>query len=176
MRWFRLLVGIIISSFKTKISLTEQSRVTFRVWLTDIDASVMNHAPMMSVFETGRLDLMVRSGFMSLTRRKRWFVPSQNIVVQFFRPLKFLQKATVNTKVFYVDDKWIFVQQTISRKGKLVAICLSKNTIKSGRNTVKPIEAAELLGNINLPTEGVEIVKSYEIANNLAHEHLKEWL
>ena len=162
MRWARLLLSIILATQRRKLSVTDISDLTFRVWVTDVDISIMNHAAMMSVFETGRLDFMVRSGFLKLARRNGWYVPSQNINVQFFRPLKAFQKANLFTEILYADTKWIYVEQQIIREGKPVAICISKNTIKKGKTHIQPKTVSEALGEDDFPREGKALVDLYE--------------
>ena len=140
MRWIRLLIAMLNAKFKKKLTGTETVIKTFRVWITDIDVSVMNHAAIMTVLETGRLDLMVRSNFFKVATKNNWFFPSQAISIQFYRPLKIFQKAQIHTRISYVDEKWIYVEQKIERKGKIVAACIVKNTIKKGRETIPTSE------------------------------------
>ena len=105
MRWIRLLLALITARSKSKLSVTDTSEINFRVWITDVDASIMNHAALMTVMEAGRLDLMVRSNFFRLARKNKWYVPSSAISVQFLRPLKIFQKALLTTRVFHVTEK-----------------------------------------------------------------------
>ncbi len=88
MRWIRLLFAILSAKYRSKLTISDESNISFRVWITDIDASIMNHAPMMTVMEMGRIDFMVRSGFFKIAREKNWYFPSKSISVQFIRPLK----------------------------------------------------------------------------------------
>ena len=76
MRWIRLLLTILNAKFRPKLTGTETACKSFRVWITDIDVSVMNHAAIMTVLETGRLDLMVRSQFLKVASKNKWFFPS----------------------------------------------------------------------------------------------------
>jgi len=97
MRWLKLLGAIIRATFRSKISLNDISTIHFRVWITDIDASIMNHAPIMTVFEMGRLDFMMRSGFFTLARTNGWYFPSKSISVQFNKPLKEYREPNTGT-------------------------------------------------------------------------------
>jgi hypothetical protein len=63
MRWLRLSIALFSAKHKSKLSITDVSEIKFRVWLTDIDVSIMNHAAMMTVMEMGRIDYIVRTGF-----------------------------------------------------------------------------------------------------------------
>ena len=172
MRWFRLLLALFTARFRSKLSITEESVIAFRVWITDIDASVMNHAAMMTVMETGRIDFMVRSGFFKLARKKKWFFPSRSISVQFIRPLKIFQKANLITRIFYIDEKWIYIEQKINRNEKDIAICVVKSTIKKGKETISPYEIAKELKMGEFPKEGKEVIESYEKENDLVYNRL----
>lgn len=146
----------------------------FRVWITDIDVSVMNHAAIMTVFELGRLDFMVRTNFFKVASKNKWYFPSQAISVQYYRPLKMFQKAQVFTRVSYVDDKWIYVEQKIMRHGKEVAACLVKNTIKNGRQTVPTSEIMKALGVTEIPNRTYELIKTHEQETTLMDTRLKD--
>ncbi|MES2430990.1 MAG: acyl-CoA thioesterase [Bacteroidota bacterium] len=162
MRWIRLLKPLIFSRFQTKLTISQTSTLQFSVWLSDIDATIMNHAAMMTVFETGRIDYMVRTGFFKLARHKKWYVPIASINVQFFRPLKVFQKAVLTTRVFHMTEHFIFMEQKITRSGKDVAICMVKCKIKSGRENITTQEVLNFLNAKNIPAESKELVELFE--------------
>ena len=172
MRWLRLIYALLSARFRRGLSINEESRISFTVWLTDIDASVMNHAAMMTVMEMGRIDFMVRSGFFKLARTRKWYFPSRSISVQFIRPLKLFQKATLTTRIFHVDNQWIYTEQKIVRHDKLIATCIVKSTVKKGRETVPTSEIARTLELGEMPKEGREVVEAIEQENNLARQRL----
>jgi len=165
MRWIRLLTALINAKFKKKLIGTETVRKSFRVWITDIDVSVMNHAAIMSILETGRIDLMVRSNFFKVASKNNWFFPSQAISIQFYRPLKIFQKAQIYTRISYVDEKWIYVEQKIERNGKIMAACIVKNTIKKGKETIPTSEIMKALNIEKVPTYKYDLMKTYELEN-----------
>lgn len=158
-------MALISAKFKTKLVGTETVCKTFRVWITDIDVSIMNHAALLTVMETGRLDLMVRSNFFKIASKNKWYFPSQAISIQFYRPLKVFQKAEIHSKISYVDDKWIYVEQKIQRKGKVIAACLVKNTIKKGRTTIPTSEIMKALNIKHVPRDTYELMKTFELEN-----------
>ena len=53
MRWFKLIFAILTATFRKKLTVFEESNINFRVWPTDVDANIMNHAPMMTIMEMG---------------------------------------------------------------------------------------------------------------------------
>ena len=146
MRWIKLLVALSRAKFKTKLKGSETSSINFRVWITDIDVSVMNHAAIMTVFEMGRIDFMVRTNFFKIATQNKWFFPNQAINVQFYRPLKWFQKAQVYTKMSFVDDTYFYVEQKIIRKGKPIASCFANGLAKKGRETIPTSKIIKALG------------------------------
>ncbi|MEP7264366.1 MAG: acyl-CoA thioesterase [Bacteroidota bacterium] len=165
MRWIRLSSALIKAKFKSKIKATETTSLLFRVWITDIDISIMNHASILSIMETGRIDFMVRTNFFQIASKNKWFFPSQAISVQFYRPLKVFQKAELLTRISFVDEKWIYVEQKILRNKKIVAACLVKNTIKKGRETVPTSEIMKALNIDNMPSFKYDLIKTHELEN-----------
>lgn len=170
MRWLRLSTAIFSAKHRSKLSITDVLEIKFRVWLTDIDASIMNHATMMTVMEMGRIDYMVRTGFFMLARRKKWYFPIRSISAQFIRPLKLFQTANLITRVFHVDESWIYLEQMIIRQGKIIAICIVKGTVKKGKSSVSTNEISKELKIGELPAEGKNIIDSYEKENDLVYK------
>ena len=174
MRWIRLLSAVISARFRSKLMINDQSLIPFHVWPTDIDVSIMNHAAIMTVMEMGRIDFMVRSGFLKLAREKKWYFPSASVSAQFIRPLKIFQKATLATRIFHVNERWIYIEQKVERAGKVIAICIVKSTVRKGREYVSTNEIVKALQLGELPVEGKEIVDAFEEESKLFHERMVE--
>jgi acyl-CoA thioesterase FadM len=172
MRWIRFLLTLLAARQRDKLRIDGESRIRFRVWLTDIDVSIMNHAAMLSVMETGRIDFMVRTGFLKLARKNKWYFPSSSIHVQFFRPLKLFQRATLVTKVFHVDEKSIYIEQKIIRQNKLIAVCVVKSTVKKGRDQVNVLDVLNQLNIGKAPKEAQSVIDGLEQSNELVRKRL----
>lgn len=162
MRWLRLLFALLFAKFRKRLDINETSSKTFHVWLTDIDASIMNHAAMMTVFEAGRIDFMVRTGFFKIAMQKKWFFPSSSISVQFFRPLKAFQKATMLTRLLHVTDYFVYTEQIIIRNGKEIALCIVKSKVKSGRENIPTQEIMDLLNAKIIPSAEKDLIELFE--------------
>ncbi len=145
MRWIKLLLALGKARFRPKAKGSETTTFKFRVWLTDIDVTVMNHAAIMTVFEMGRADYMVRTNFFKIATKNKWFFPNQAINVQFYRPLKFFQTAVVYTKMSYVDETYFYIEQKIMRNGKPIASCFANGLAKKGRETIPTAEIIKAL-------------------------------
>ncbi|WP_298238027.1 acyl-CoA thioesterase [uncultured Algibacter sp.] len=172
MRWIKLLTVIFLAKFKSKIKTSDTFILNFRVWITDIDVSVMNHAAIMTVFEMGRAEFMVRSNFFKIATKNKWFFPNQAISVQFYRPLKMFQKAKVYTKVSYVDDTFFYFEQKIMRNGKPMAACLANGMVKSGRDTVPTSEIIKALDFEEVPRTNFELITAFKDKNKHMTERI----
>ena len=131
------MLALLQAKFRPGLTVNEVSIITFRVWVSDIDSSIMNHAAMMTVMEAGRIDLMVRSGFFKLARKEKWYFPTSAISVQFYRPLKALQKANLSTQVIHVTPTDIYLQQKIMRNEKEIARCIVKSRVKKRKGIAR---------------------------------------
>jgi len=167
MRWIRLLGALVRAKYNSGISVNDTTVLPFRVWITDIDVSIMNHAAILTVMEAGRIDFMVRSGFFKLARKNKWYFVSAAVNAQFVKPLKLFQKATVTTRVFHADDTWIYMEQKILRAGNVVAFCFVKSKVKQGRENVSTQEIILKLGSEQLPAGDGNLVEQYEAVNKV---------
>ena len=167
MRWLRLLLALLTARYRSKLTVTDSSVIPFNVWLTDVDATIMNHAALMTVMEAGRIDLMVRSGFFRLARKEKWYFPTSAISVQFVRPLKLFQKAILTTRVIHVTSTDIYLEQKVIRGEKKIAGCIVKSRIKKGRETLDVPSIILRLGNASVPKEFPELIAALEKQNNL---------
>lgn len=174
MRWIKLLTTLLKARFRPKAKGNETTSLNFRVWINDIDVTVMNHAAIMTVFEMGRADYMVRTNFFKIATKNKWFFPNQAINVQFYRPLKRFQKATVYTRMGYVDETYFYIEQKIIRKGKPIAASLANGLAKKGRETVPTHEIIKALKILpeDVPNNKHEIITLFNDKNAVMTQRL----
>ena len=82
------------------------------------------------------------------------------------------QKAHLITKILHVEEPWVYIEQKIVRRGKDVAICLAKSTVKKGRKNVSAEEIAKGLKINEFPTGKKKIVDSFENENDIILKQL----
>jgi acyl-CoA thioesterase FadM len=167
MRWLRLAEALLSAPYRQQLDPDSTSRLNFHVWPTEIDVSIMNHAAILTVMEAGRIDLMVRTGFFRLARKQKWYFVSAALNVQYLRPLKIFQKASLATRIFHVAEPWIYMEQIITCAGKDVAACIVKSKVKKGRENVSMEEISRMLGFDGFPQGEAEVVAAYEHANTV---------
>ncbi len=176
MRWIRLIGALLSAHLKRKIAANETATLKFYVWLTDIDVSMMNHAAILTVMEAGRIDFMVRTNFLRMAIKKKWTFPAQALSVQFYKPLKLFQKCELQTKIYGVDEKWIYLIQRIVRTGEVLSACLVKVKIKKGRITVPTSHVISSLSLESISWDKPSLIENYEVHHNQMNEIvLKRW-
>jgi|GEM_PF-1048170 len=166
-RWLRILLIIIKAQFCKKTSPYEEICLNFRVWMTDVDLSIMSNAAMLFITELGRWDLTVRTGFLKYARKKSLYLPLASISAQFRRPLKRFQKFQLRTKIIYWDEEWIYISHHIVRKEKTIAVALAKLTLKRGKERI-PFE--RVMSDLNWkikPKDRPELIDEFERGENL---------
>lgn len=139
-RWLRILIIFIRAQFLKDIHPDEETSLNFRVWITDVDLSIMNNAAMLTITEMGRIDLIIRTGFLKYAMKNRLYTPLASISAQFRRPLKRFQKFQLKTQLIYWDEKWIYIWHRVEREKKTIAVVLAKCTVKKGRELI-PFES-----------------------------------
>jgi len=122
--------------------------------------------------ELGRIDLILRTGFLKYAKRNGLYLPLASISVQFIRPLKRFQNFQLITQLIYWDNKWIYFSHRITSKGKTIAVALAKTTVKKGKERI-PFETIiqELKWEMK-PKKRPEMIDEFEKGESL---FLKGW-
>ena len=169
--WIRFLFTLARSPWRGKLRADEESVLPMRVWLTDADVSVMNNARYLTAMEMGRIDLMLRTGFIKLSREERWSAPLASITVQFKRPLKRFQRFRLRTSLFYWDEKYVYLRHLMERGDQTVAVGIARVVILNSRGRVPPGDALAALGYTAAPTAVPAVIDSLKRSEQL----MRQW-
>jgi len=129
------------------MSLTGTSRINLRVWPGDLDLYLhMNNGRYLSLMDLGRLDFIIRVGMLPFMRRQGWRPQLAAATTRFWRSLQPFSRFSLNTRVVWWDEKWIYMHHEMVREGRVAAQGMVKLVIKSPQGTVAPPQAALALG------------------------------
>jgi acyl-CoA thioesterase FadM len=145
-RWLRFLMTLLWARRRPAMEVRDTSLLELRVWPTECDAAWLNHAALLVLMECGRIDLMVRFGFLGLARSSRWYLPLMTLSVRFHRPVRRFERLELRSRIVDWDDEAIWIEHQVARDGKPVAEALVKNLVRKGRAPVKPEEILQVLG------------------------------
>ena len=134
--WLRFFLTFLSSVFRSKQSLSEEFKISLWVWVTDADLQFVNESRYMCFLEMGRLDLMIRTGFIWKLIKEKIHAPVASLKISFLRPLRRWQKIEVHSRIEYHDEKWIFIRQKIVYKNKIMSEAAVKATLRKGKTTL----------------------------------------
>ena len=117
----------------------------------DVDLSIMNHASILTVMEMGRIDFMVRCGFLPIAKQQGWFFPTHSQTVRYFKPLKYRDRGQLKTRILHHTDDTLYIQQIILKNDQPIATSITKGKIKQGRHTLPMRKLASIMQQGALP-------------------------
>jgi acyl-CoA thioesterase FadM len=139
----RLLRILIWGLFGRRLDPLGRSIVAFRVWPNDLDINIhMNNGRYLSIMDLGRLDLMLRSGFLRTMLKRRWGAVLGSVTIRYRRPLLPFQRYDLVTRILGWDEKWVFIEQQFVRDGQVCAVGYSKAILMAAG---KPLPMAGVL-------------------------------
>lgn len=173
--WLRFLITVLRSTGRPRLRPDQESVVELRVWPTDADLAVMNHARYLTAMEQGRVDFMLRTGFLRFLLKQRWTALLGSMVVQFRRPLRRSQLFRLRTRLAYWDEAWIYLEHRIERGDTLVASGLAKNGVLGPEGRLAPGDVFRAFG-YDMPTPPVPpMIVSLEEGEQRLHDRIQQW-
>jgi acyl-CoA thioesterase FadM len=172
--WLRLLWLIATARWRGALDAPlGVSRVPFRVWPHDLDASLhMNNGRYWTVMDLGRTDLMLRMGLWRAWLKHGWTPVISAGKIRFRRELRLFTPFTLETRVLCWMDTFLIIEhRLVSRnaRGEMVANAVA--LVKAGLYDRKGkgfIKAERLLTEMGIETPSPEI--SADVAAFLAAE------
>lgn len=143
----RLIVVLIRTRLRGKAAPLGPCRVPFRVRLSDLDPlGHMNNGVYFSIFDLGRIDLMLRSGLYSRMRKHGWYAVVTAETGSFRRELKPFRKFELDTRVIGWDDRHLYFEHRMFTGGLLAtnAVIQLRFLSREGER-IEPERVAELL-------------------------------
>lgn len=145
--FFRLLYLVIIGIRRPRMPLTDTSKLTLRVWPTDLDLwGHVNNGIFHSVADLGRFDFMRRTGFLKYLRTKRMVPVQAACIANFRRSLTVFQRFELSTRLIGWDERWIYIESRFERDGELVAHLIARTVARGRGGAASPSTIANELG------------------------------
>jgi acyl-CoA thioesterase FadM len=150
---FRLIKTLIrFLLFPKRMDLLGLSRVHFRCWPNDLDTNLhMNNGRYMTLLDLGRLDLLLRTGAAVPAFRRKWYPVLAAVQMRFRKPLNLFQRFTIESRIVTWDAKFVYLEQKMLRKGKIVTHAFLKGAFVGPHGTVPMAELVALLGHAEPP-------------------------
>ncbi|MGA0025659.1 MAG: thioesterase family protein [Burkholderiales bacterium] len=127
--------------------LFDESRVAFRVWPTDCDLNLhMNNGRYLTFMDLGRTHLMAQAGMLCEFLRRRWLPVLGAAEITFIRPLPPFAKFELVTRVVTWDEKYVYLEQTFERDGRLCAHAYVKGLFLQRGVKVPNVDVVRVVG------------------------------
>ena len=174
--WFRMLYYFIATWFRAKIeNLTDTSKLTFRVWPTDLDISFhMNNGRYLTIMDFGRLDLMVRTPLWRQGLKNKWTPVVSNTIVRFRRELRCFDPFVLETRIVdWSDIDAVFEHRILFTKGPRKDQVAAYALVRAGlydraKKAYVPVETLMSLTNTYPPEKpNLEEVKKFSLAEEM---------
>ena len=146
--WFRMLRVWLTWRSRPKLTIDEVSRITLRVWPTDLDVyNHMNNGVFLTLMDIGRYDQGLRTGVRQKWSRRGWFPIVVNSTISYRKALLPWQKFTIETKVLGWDEIAYYIEQRFVRDGEIYARAIMRGRfLKRSWGTLTPQEVMEASG------------------------------
>jgi len=163
--WLRLTKLLLTTPFRPRLGWDEESRLEFRVWPSDLDINLhMNNARYLAVMDIGRFDLILRSGLGRLVWRRRLKPVLASTMVRYRRSLAPFEAFSLFTRIVGWDEKWLFIEHRIERRGQIVCQAMVKGMFLAAKGGVPTKELIAALGSTQLATSLPDWVADWQSA------------
>jgi|HubBroStandDraft_6_1064221.scaffolds.fasta_scaffold636656_2 acyl-CoA thioesterase FadM len=137
----RLFIVTAAALFRGRRPLLCTSRLPLCVLPNDLDLNLhMSNARYLSVFDLGKIDVMIRSGVAAAALRRRWHPLIGGSVVRYRFGLRPFRRFRLVTRVLCWDERWFYFQHELEAKDAIAALGLSKALLREAGRSVPPQE------------------------------------
>jgi acyl-CoA thioesterase FadM len=134
----RLLLLVIASFFRRRLSLLDENVLHLTVLPNDVDITRLSSDRYLPLMDLGRINIVLRAGLLKTLLGKKWVPLARVVTIRFRHPLKLFQRYQLRSQVVYWDAEWVWTEHRFERRGRTTAIGLTKVAF-IGRHGVVPI-------------------------------------
>lgn len=166
--YLRLLKLFATRRARKKLTIGDESVLSMRVCLVDIDPFMeLNNGRHLTMMDFGRFDLAMRSGLLSVVKRKGWGLVVAGASVRYRHRLSLMQKYTLHSQVVGYDEKWFYFHQKTIRQGKVHSAALIRTAVTSNKGIVPTHKVLEAMGYEKIDYTVPEWVAAWAAADEL---------
>lgn len=165
--YFRLFKAVLRSLSKEKISLGDESEITWRCLPSEgEDFQTMNASRIINAAEVSCHYNNLRSGFFKCAVKNRLWALTRRYHVEYYRPIFLLKKLNVRSRLIYWNDKAVFWHHRLFQRDTLCAEIYSEVRLRSRHGAVSPFAAQEMMGvHVPSPAAPDKLKRSFELSD-----------
>ncbi|HTL46555.1 MAG TPA: thioesterase family protein [Verrucomicrobiae bacterium] len=124
-----------------KRGMLETSVLPMTVLPNDLDIFLhLNNGRALQVMDLGRFDLILRSPLQKAMNEGKWTPVVGSTLVRYRRPMHLFDPYLLKTRIVCWDEKWIYLEQRLERKGDAAVVGFIKGTFVGKDGAVTPAE------------------------------------
>lgn len=136
----RFITSITKARFSKPVKFSSVTETTFLCMPWDLDIFLeMNNGRVLTLYDLGRFNLSVRTGFANVLKKNRWGLVVAGSTIRYRKRIKMFDKITMRTKVAGMDEKWIYVIQSMWVKGQPCSSVLLRTAV-TAKGKIMPTE------------------------------------
>ena len=141
----RVLKANIASKFVKNIKLEDESSLTFRAGIFDIDPFIeINNGRYLTLADVGRFNHGFRTGFYKKARSENLYFTVVGVSAKYRYRIPFGKKFTMTTKIIHSDEKWIYYLTDFSHDNRVSTSLLARTGVLRAGKLVRPNEVEEI--------------------------------
>ncbi len=119
----------------------------FRCRPWDLDMFMeMNNGRILTLYDLGRFDLAIRSGLARTLKQQGWGLVVAGSTIRYRKRIKLFDKVTIRSQVVGIDQRWIYVKQSMWIKGEPASSVLLRTGVTSRGRSVETEQVIKALG------------------------------
>lgn len=116
-------------------------------WPWDLDFWFeLNNGRTLTLFDLGRVPHSIRIGIIGLVRKKSWGMAVAGVSVRYRKRVRAFHKVEMRTRLLGWDDRFIYMEQSLWRKGQCTGHMLLRAAVTDKNGIVPPEHVPEAMG------------------------------
>ena len=129
------------------IDISATAEITLRCRLNDIDPFLeMNNGRALTLYDFGRTDFAIRSGLGKMLLKNRWSLVVAGSTIQYRKRIRAFDKVTIKTHVAAIDERWVYIEQSMWVKGKPCSSALLRTGVTEKGRVIETKRILEAMG------------------------------
>lgn len=130
-----------------RIGITDAHVSTHRCWPWDLDPWIeLNNGRTLTLYDLGRVPMAVRTGVIGVLRQNGWGITVAGNSVRYRRRIRAFQRFTMVSRTIGWDDRFLYMEQSMWRRGECCNHMLLRGAMTSGRGIVPPADVMRAAG------------------------------
>lgn len=169
--YFRMMKELAKFRSAPKLGFFDTHVSSHRIWPWDLDPWMeLNNGRTLTIYDLGRIPLASRMGFREIMAQNGWGMTVAGNTTRYRRRVKVFEKVTMKTRLIGWDERFLYMEQSMWRKGDCTSHLLLRSAIvqaSQGRaGIVAPSQLAKAFGQPEESPPLPDWVKAWSMADS----------